>query len=38
MPFLLPTECWGGGFYLRATNVNVRIIIKENPTALKCFF
>ena len=37
MPSLLPAECQGR-FSLRATNVNVRIIIKESPTALKFFF
>lgn len=36
MPSLLPTQCQGR-FYLRATNVIMRIIIKEHPTALKDF-
>lgn len=37
MPSLLPMESWGR-FYLRVTNVNVRIIVKENATTLKFVF
>lgn len=36
MPSLLPMESQGR-FYLRATNVNVRIIVKESPMTLKFF-
>lgn len=37
MPSLLPMESQGR-FYLKVTNVNVRIIVKESPTALKFVF
>lgn len=36
MPSLLLMESQGR-FYLTATNVNVRIIVKESPTTLKFF-